>query len=223
MSRTYPDPPPAPEALLEEIGIDGVEVTGRLGEGRRSLVHAVRWRGRDAALKVYKPRAIARHARRHPLPLAEFEYRQNERYHRAPGLAPFVAEPLVRGVGPRGQAFLQERLEGRLYYFYHREREGRVPPELFPKIERIVELAHAAGLYDVDLHSMNVMVVEGERGELWPRLFDFNLIPFHARAGNAIGLLLRLGILGRRWRDRRKLREFHDFDAVERKLLGFYE
>ena len=140
MSRTEPDPPPpAPEELLEEIGIEGVEVADRLGEGRRSLVYAARWRGRDAALKVYKPRAIARHARRHPLPLAEFEHRQNERYHGAPGLAPFVAEPFARGVGPRGQAFLQERLDGRLYYFYHREREGRVAPELFPKIERIVE------------------------------------------------------------------------------------
>jgi hypothetical protein len=224
LSRAEPDPPPPePAALVEGTALEGLEVLGRLGEGRRSLVHAARWRGRDVALKVYKPRAVARHSRRHGLPLAEFEFRQNERYYRAPGLAPFVAEPLGRIVDPRGQAFLQERLEGEIYYFYYRDRDGRVSPDLFPLIERIVELAHAAGLYDVDLHSMNVMVVSDERGEPWPRLFDFNMIPFHARAGNPIGLLLRLGLLGRRWRDRRKLRRFHDFELVERKLLGYYE
>ncbi|HUP19311.1 MAG TPA: hypothetical protein VM778_05080 [Gemmatimonadota bacterium] len=224
MSRAEPDPPPPePAALVEGTALEGLEVLGRLGEGRRSLVYGARWHGREAALKVYKPRAIARHARRHGLPLAEFEFRQNERYHRAPGLAPFVAEPLVRVVGPRGQAFLQERLEGQLYYFYYRERGARVPSGIFPQIERIVDLAHRAGLYDVDLHAMNVMVVTGESGEPVPRLFDFNMIPFHAREGNPIGMLLRMGLLDRHWRDRRKLRRFHDFELVERKLLEYYE
>lgn len=222
MSQSEVDLPPPPSELLAGTELAELEVESLLGEGLRSRVYRARWRGRDAALKVYRPGAIARHARRHPLPLAEFERRQNTLYHRAPGLAPFVAEPLAHVVTTRGQAFLQERLEGQLYYFYFHERGGRVPPELFSKIERIVELAHRAGLYDLDLHSLNVMVVRGEDGEPWPNLFDFNMLPFHARSGNPIGLLLRLGLLGRRWRDRRKLRDFHNFRLVERKLLERY-
>jgi hypothetical protein len=211
-------------ALVRGTALDGVRLAGVLGEGGRSTVLAAEWHGRAAALKVYKPSAIERHRRKHPLPLAEFEYAQNLAYHRAPGLAPYVAEPLGRLVREAGQAFLQERLEGQLYYFYHRDRGGDVGGDLPRRIAELVDRAHAAGLDDVDLHAMNVMVVAGPAGEPWPKLFDFNLIPFHVRAPNPfVGWLLRLGLMSPRARDRRKLRRFHDFERVERKLLRFYE
>lgn len=200
-----------------------LQVAGRLGEGGRSTVWQVLWRGRTAALKVYKTTAVERHARKHPLPLAEFEYHQNRAFWEAPGLATFVAEPLDFVANEQIQAFLQERLVGQLYYFYYLEHLGHLDSELFPKIERLVELAHAAGLYDVDLHAMNVMVLRDERGVCWPKLFDFNLIPFHVRAPNKlVALLLRTGLLGLHSRDRRKLKNFHNFDRVESKLLRFY-
>ncbi|MGH8263058.1 MAG: hypothetical protein ACRET4_06250, partial [Steroidobacteraceae bacterium] len=85
-------------------------------------------------------------------------------------------------------------------------------------LERMVELAHAAELFDMDLHSMNVMVVE-EKGVLVPKLFDFNLIPFTVRPQNfVVGWLLKAGLMSQRSRDQRRLRRFHDFGAIERRL-----
>jgi serine/threonine protein kinase len=196
----------------------------RLGEGGRSTVYLGRWRGADVAVKVYKPSAVARHARKHPVPLARFEFERNRAFHEAPGLAAYVARPLAHVVEPGISVTLQERLEGELYYFHYTRLQGRVDPELGVHLARIVELAHAADLYDVDLHAMNVMVVEGPAGKPWPKLFDFNLIPFHERPPNPlVGFLLRTGLMSVRARDLRKLRNFHDFRRVERKLLGFYE
>jgi hypothetical protein len=83
-----------------------------------------------------------------------------------------------------------------------------------------VSLSHEARLYDIDLHAMNVMVDRKAGG---PKLFDFNQIPFTERPQNPlVGLLLRLGLLGRESRDLRKLARFNNFDRVERKLLKYY-
>lgn len=201
-----------------------VRVLGRLGEGGRSTVHRASWHGRDVALKLYKASAVLRHARKHPQHLAEFEYERNAAFWRAPGLARYVAEPLGFLATSGVAAFVQELLCGELYYFYYRRHGERVRPGLQRHVERMVELYHAAGLYDVDLHSMNVMVVEAPDGEPIPKLFDFNLVPFHLHPPNPlVALLLRLGLLTPRARDLRKLREFHDFRRVEARLLQFYE
>ena len=216
--------PGAPDAGgLELSALGDVRVLGRLGEGGRSIVYDAIWQGRPVALKVYKATAVVRHARKHPVPLAEFEHDRNGRFFRAPGLAPYVAEPLAWMSTPGVSATVQERLEGQLYYFRFQARDGRVEEELFGHVARIVELAHAASLYDVDLHAMNVMVVEGPDGQPWPKLFDFNLIPFHVRPPNpVVAFLLKAGLRSVRERDLRKLRRFHDFGRVERKLLHFY-
>ena len=206
---------------IELTAISDVAIAGTLGEGGRSLVHDARWRGQAVALKVYKPTAIQRHARKHAVPLAQFEHDRNLAFHSAPGLAEYVAKPLGYVSTPGVSALVQERLGGELYYFWHRRTGG--DPEVVRHVGRIVELAHEAGLFDVDLHSMNVMVVDGEGGRPWPKLFDFNLIPFNVRPPNPlIALLLATGLWDARARDLRKLRRFHDFSRVERKLLRFY-
>ena len=90
-------------------------------------------------------------------------------------------------------------------------------------LQEILRLSHAAGLYDVDLHSMNVFVAQEQSGELVPKLFDFNLIPFTVRPQNPfVGWLLALGLVSKESRDRRRLRAFHDFRHVEDRLLKFY-
>jgi len=214
-------PPAAGELTLTALG--DVRVLGRLGEGGRSSVHAGEWRGRSVALKVYKHFAVERHARKHPVPLARYEYERNLAFHSVPGLAAFVAEPLGYFDAAGISALVQERLDGRLYYFHFLAHDRRVDERLMGHLARLLELAHAAGLYDVDLHAMNVMVVDGPDGEPWPKLFDFNLIPFHVRPPNPlIALLLATGLWDARARDLRKLRRFHDFSRVERKLLRFY-
>jgi hypothetical protein len=87
-------------------------------------------------------------------------------------------------------------------------------------LTELVNLSHAAKLYDIDLHAMNIMV---DRQSGKPKLFDFNQIPFTERPQNPfIGWALRLGLLGRESRDLRKLARFNNFDRVEKKLLKFY-
>lgn len=124
-------------------------------------------------------------------------------------MARHVAEPLAYLATPGIGALLQELLEGELYDFYYTKRKGQVSPELYPHIQRMVGLCHAAGLYGADLHAMNVMVVEDERGEPIPKLFDFNLIPFHVRAPNPfVALALRTGLMSPKARDLKRLRRF---------------
>lgn len=202
----------------------GIRLSGRLGEGGRSSVVEGEWEGRLVAVKLYKPSAVVRHARKHPVPLARFEYERNLAFFRAPGLRRHVAEPLGYVDEAGVSALVQERLRGKLYYFHFIEGGRRLEPELFAQIEDIVRLSHEAGLFDVDLHSMNVMVEPLPEGDgTLARIFDFNLIPFHVRPPNPwLGLLLRTGLMDVRARDLRKLRTFHDFRRVEKKLLGFY-
>jgi hypothetical protein len=220
---------PAFEPGLAEKGLrgtdlDGVSITGRFGEGRRSTVYRASWQGREIALKVYKQTAIATHARKNPQPIAEFEYRRNSEFYHVPGLDRYVARPLAWVATPEVQAIAQEPVEGSLYYFFHRERGGDVPPSFEAHLREILRLSHEAGLYDVDLHSMNVFVASESNGELVPKIFDFNLIPFTVRPQNPfVGWLLAAGLLPKESRDRRRLRRFNDFRHVENRLLKFYD
>jgi ubiquinone/menaquinone biosynthesis C-methylase UbiE len=213
-----------PEGLtikLEGTQYADLKVTEKLGEGKRSVVYRARWRGRDVGVKVYKPAAIARHARKHALPLAEFEYRRNKAFFDARGLSKYIAEPLGFVVEPGFQMSLQECLDGEVYYFARRRHADFISPRFMDDLAELVSLSHEAKLYDIDLHAMNVMV---DRRSGTPKLFDFNQIPFTERPQNPfIGLALKLGLLGRESRDLRKLARFNNFDRVERKLLKFYE
>jgi ubiquinone/menaquinone biosynthesis C-methylase UbiE len=213
-----------PESLrvkLKDTQYADLEVLDRLGEGKRSMVYRARWRGREVGLKVYKPAAIASHARKHQLPLAEFEHRRNKAFFEARGMSRYVAEPLGFVVEPGFQMSLQEYLDGEVYYFAQREHAAIISPRFMENLAELVSLSHQAGLYDIDLHAMNVMV---DRRTGSPKLFDFNQIPFTERPQNPfIGFALKVGLLGRESRDLRKLARFKNFDRVERKLLKFYE
>jgi ubiquinone/menaquinone biosynthesis C-methylase UbiE len=198
-----------------------LEVKDKLGEGKRSVVYRARWRGRDVGVKVYKPAAIARHSRKHKLPLAEFEHRRNRAFFDARGMSKYVAEPIGFIVEPGFQMSLQECLDGEVYYFAQRDHASFISPKFMDDLADLVSLSHAADLYDIDLHAMNVMVDRQAGG---PKLFDFNQIPFTERPQNPfIGFALKMGLLGRGSRDLRKLARFNNFERVERKLLKFYK
>jgi len=213
-----------PESLTKRLASTkyaDLAVTDKLGEGKRSIVYRGRWQGRDVGIKVYKPAAIASHARKHKLPLAEFENRRNKAFFEARGLAKYVAEPLGFVVEPGFQMSIQELVDGEVYYFAQRDHAAIISPRYMDDLAELVSLSHAAGLYDIDLHAMNVMV---DRHKGTPKLFDFNQIPFTERPQNPfIGLALKLGLLGKESRDLRKLARFKNYDRVERKLLKFYE
>ncbi len=206
---------------LKDTRYADLEVTEKLGEGKRSVVYRARWKGRELGLKVYKPAAIANHARKHKLPLAEFEHRRNKAFFEARGMAQYVAEPIGFVVEPGFQMSLQECVDGEVYYFAQRDHADFISPRFMEDLANVVSLSHEAQLYDIDLHAMNVMV---DRHKGTPKLFDFNQIPFTERPQNPfVGLALKLGLLGRGSRDLRKLARFQNYDRVERKLLKFYE
>jgi SAM-dependent methyltransferase len=216
--------PKLAEERLRGTDLDGVNITGKLGEGRRSIVYRAIWKGREVALKVYKDTAIATHARKNPQPIAEFEYSRNRQFFEAPGLDRYVAQPHAVAATPEVQAVAQEAIEGDLYYFVHRRNRAAIPDSFMGHLREILRLSHEAGLYDVDLHSMNVFVARESSGELVPKLFDFNLIPFTLRPQNPfVGWLLAAGLVSKESRDRRRLRGFHDFRHVEDRLLKFYK
>jgi SAM-dependent methyltransferase len=223
---THDDPafePRLAEERFQGTDLEEAEITGKFGEGRRSIVYRADWRGREVALKVYKRTAIATHARKNSQPIAEFEFSRNRQFFDAPGLDRYVAQPYVFAATPDVQAIAQEPIKGDLYYFVHRRTRGTIPDSFMGHLQEILRLSHQAGLYDVDLHSLNVFVVKEPSGELVPKLFDFNLIPFTVRPQNPfVGWLLALGLVSKGSRDRRRLRGFHDFRHVENRLLKFY-
>src|SRR5690349_9935784 len=180
---------------LKDTPYADLQVTEKLGEGKRSVVYRARWRGREMGLKVYKPAAIANHARKHKLPLAEFEHRRNKAFFEARGMAQYVAEPIGFVVEPGFQMSLQECVDGEVYYFAQRDHADFISPKFMEDLANVVTLSHEAQLYDIDLHAMNVMV---DRHKGTPKLFDFNQIPFTERPQNPfVGLALKLGLLGR--------------------------
>ena len=206
---------------LEALG--EVHLQEVLGEGGRSLVYRGDWQGRQVAVKVYKPQGIEKHSRKCGDPIAQFEYERNLAFYRAPGLARFVAEPLGFSAGPDMQALIQEWLDGELYYFYQTRQGNDVSPELFQRVEEIVRMAHSATLYDLDLHAMNVMVVK-EDVEAIPKLFDFNLVPWNDRRPHAwVWLMIKVGMRMPGRRDRRMLRDFHDFSRRVPGLLRYFD
>jgi hypothetical protein len=172
---------------------------------------------RRVALKVYRPEAVVRHLRLTGQDPADYEYRRNLAFYRVRALEPYVAEPLAWVSTGAVSAFVQEWLEGALYLDRYCAGGSNAPPALFEQVRRIVALAHEAGLYDLDLHAGNVMIVSEPDGMLRPKIFDFNAIPFYLHAPNPLTwLMVRCGMLTPRSRDLRKLREFHDPRQLER-------
>ena len=200
-----------------------VRIREKLGEGGRSIVYGGEWRGQQVALKVYKPDSIRNHSKRHVLNIAEFEFQRNKTIYELPGLTAYIAKPLCFWANPDVCAMAQERLFGPLYDFYFLENKGRIPPGFKRHLRIIIDLAHDAGFYDVDIHAFNVIVDETS-GEPIPKLFDFNLIPFHERPGISMSkLLLKLGLTNKTSRDERLLRNFDKIARREKKLMKYFE
>ena len=191
--------------------LQGVRVLARLGEGKRSTAYRVMWQGRECALKVYNPAAAAKHAQRQPLALARFEYRRNLVLYRAPGLAAHVAQPLAYLAEGSAQAFVQEFIPGVLFEHFRMDADPAQIAALVASLPELIDKAHAAGIYDLDLHPNNVMVTDDGRGGVIFKLFDFNKIPFHERSPNPLSwLLLRLGLIRPASRDLRRMHLFTD-------------
>jgi hypothetical protein len=207
--------------LPERIG--GVRIQEKLGEGGRSVVYGGECGGRQVALKLYKPEGIHNHNKRHRLNIAEYEFQRNKAFYELPGLSDYIAQPLHYMVKPDVCCMVQERLKGPLYYFYYRDMKGEISDGFRQHLQTIISLSHNAEMFGVDMHAFNVIVDESS-GEPIPKLFDFNLIPFHELPGISMSkLLLKLGLANKASRDKRLLKNFDTVSKREKKLAKYFE
>lgn len=181
-----------------------IVICGIVGRGRRCVAFAARRGNRDLVLKVYQPQAAIRHAHRCGGSIARYEYERNAAFHRVPTLARFIAAPIGFSSTPRAEMFLQERVFGEHLSAFMRTCSATCRDKLLAEVLTILEGAHRAGLFDLDLHPSNIVVKRDTDGNGRPMLFDFNKVPYHVRPPNALfGLLVKLGLIGRRARDHR--------------------
>jgi hypothetical protein len=206
------------EVVIPELG--AVRPLDRLARGKVTTVYRAHLGDRLVALKIYRPAYVRRHAERHSTNIAEYEYTRNQAFRASPDLRRYAAEPLGYLHTPSVSAFAQELLDGEMYYDACLQRGGPLV-DVFDHLTRIVEYAHAVDLFDIDLHAMNVLVVD-DGGEEVPKLFDFNRTPFYLHPRNPFeALALKTGIIDERTRDRKKLRQFHNFRKLLRRRSRF--
>jgi hypothetical protein len=189
----------------------GLEILQKIGEGRRCAVFEARTaEDTSLALKLYWPSAIDKHACHSRIALARYEYEQNAALYAIGELRPFIALPVAYFVSQRLQAMLQERVAGEPLAAYVRRASAPQRRTLRGQIGRLVEVAHAAGRFDLDLQPHNVIVRRSVDGEPRPVLFDFNKIPYHVRPPNAVcAILLGMRLLSPESRDRRYRRRLN--------------
>jgi serine/threonine protein kinase len=203
--------PDCARAALRGTPLEHLPIAGLIGEGKRSRVWRVRWQAGDGVLKLYRPEAAGKHLRRHGTALARYEYRRNLKLYSAPGLAAHVARPLAFVSNGPVQALVQEYVDGVLFETYRKTAAEPLLRALVASLTDIVGRAHAAGVYDLDLHPNNVLVTDGHGDGPQLKLYDFNKIPFHEHSPNPLAaLLLRLGVIRPESRDLRRLHLFTD-------------
>jgi hypothetical protein len=201
--REARQPQPARPTLAGTRFAD-VELDEVVGVGRRCIAFSARRHDQALILKSYHRRAVARHTERAGGSLARYECERNAALHRVAGLAAYVAAPVGYWSSPREEFFVQQRICGESLASFLRGCSTRNRERLLSELRNILDCAHGAGLYDLDLHPGNVLVQRRVDGSGRPILFDFNKVPYHQQPPNRLsGWLVALGLIGPRSRDRR--------------------
>ena len=187
-----------------------------VGVGRRCIAFSARRHDQALVLKSYHQWAVARHADRAGGSLARYECERNEALRRVAGLAKYVAAPVGYWSSPREEFFVQQRVCGETLGSFLRGCSARNRERLLSELRTILDCAHGVGLYDLDLHSGNVLVQRRADGSGRPILFDFNKVPYHQQPPNRLyGWLVTLGLIGPRSRDQRLWRRLARLPADE--------
>ncbi|MGH8131543.1 MAG: hypothetical protein ACRES3_11880 [Steroidobacteraceae bacterium] len=186
-----------------------VVISDVIGRGRRCVAFSARKGNRDLVVKLYHPRAIARHARQCGGSLAQFEFERNKVFHHVPEFTALSAAPIGFVSASRAELFLQERVFGEPLRSFLRTSSAACRDRLIAELRTVLEHANQAGLFDLDLHPSNIIVKRSRDGTARPMLFDFNKVPYHVRPPKGLsGWCVSLGLIGRRSQDHRHLKRF---------------
>ncbi len=203
-----------PGDFVEELGQPlrlppQVEIESIVGRGKRSITFRAAHAGAPVALKVYRRRFIDKYRRRYGLNIARYEYERNVAFHAVDALRPFAARPIAvfDDAAVCSLCFVQEFVVG-VSLKELAARQGSVPPETLEAGQRIVFAASAAGLFDLDISTRNIMVRRTAAGWM-PVVYDFNLVPQYLFPPNPwVALAYRSGLRARSHRDHRALRNW---------------
>lgn len=191
-----------------------VAVSNLVGVGCRCRAFAARGYDQDLILKAYHARSVAKHAQYSGGSLARYEHERNSALRSIPALAGFIAAPLGFVSEPRLELFLQERVFGEPLPAFMRTCSSAAHERLLDDLRMVIEHAHRAGIFDLDLQPSNIIVQRNVDGSARPVLFDFNKIPYHVRPPNPVaGWLMRLGLIDRHSRDYRYWRRLGGLGA----------
>jgi serine/threonine protein kinase len=187
-----------------------IDIIQELGSGRRSQAYLANYRGKTAAVKVYKPEYIEKYQSQYKVNIGEFEFSRNKIAFEASPLTKYVAEPYQLFSPEQGYdlAFVQEYVDG-IWLEELMEQSRGLPETVLEAGYYIVEQAAKLGLYDLDIPPGNIRLRQNDSGEWIPKLYDFNLMPQHIRPPNpfmAIGF--KLGLRSKNHRDYRSLKHW---------------
>jgi len=186
-----------------------VERGGLAGKGKRSVTFHATYDGEHVALKVYRRKFIDKYRQRYDLNIARYEYERNLAFYSVESLRPYSAKPIAvfDDESVSSLCFAQEFVSGTSLKEIA-AREGGVPAETLEAGSRIVAAASAAGLYDLDISTRNIMVRKTDKGWM-PIVYDFNLVPQYRFPSNPLlALAYRSGLRRKSHRDHRAIRNW---------------
>lgn len=189
---------------------DDLQLTSKLGVGRRSWVYLANQAGTEVIVKVYKPEYIEKYASQYAVSIGEFEYTRNLTLFNVDSVRKYVAQPyrLLRPQDGYSLALVQEYVNGTLLLDLLQELRY-LPDEILEVGYLLVKQAARHKLYDLDISPGNIQVVQDENGQWHPKLYDFNLMPQHMQPPNPF---MRLGfVLGLRSKNHRDYRSLKDW------------
>ena len=196
------------ESVPPSIGhLRGFSFVSLIGAGRRCTVWRAQRGAEVVAVKLFNSHAIDKHASRHHEPLARFEFNRNRRLYAVPAVRKYIVRPINVVDCGRQQLLIQDVISGDSLSRFSTAASNRDRQRVCTQLAQIVAAAHDVSIFDLDIHSGNVLITRDRKGHPNVMLFDFNKIPFHEHPPNAFaGVLVRFGWIRPESRDFRLLR-----------------
>ena len=198
---------------------DEIQVGGFLGRGRRSFSYKGKYENKDVVIKVYRREFIEKYQQKCSVDIAEFEFERNTDLYRIDEIRPYIARPYKVFTCDSGytHSFVQEYVQG-ITLKQLITQSGFLPKEVLDAGYKIVKIAEANRVHDIDISQGNIIVIR--RKGIWiPKLYDFNLIPQHISPPNPfIALGIKFGLRRKSWRDYRSLKCWERAGKQQRSL-----